>query len=487
MLESIKPTLEDIERKLLSSIGQLKDINYLKRAHITSKDFEIYPDVAEFVFTYPSKYNKMPTAKVLNTHFPNFIYEHLTDTQYILDLFRKEILAKRLRTVLHITNNSYLQLDSDEAIKFLSKNVKLLQFEGSQTNRSITDGDTNLRFENYKARQEQRKSLGFVQATTTWEDAIQFWNNGSLGIIWGLSGAGKSFFIMDLAIRIGYLKNRKVVFISPEMARYECEARFDSICGRYRGYTISSSSLIMGKQVDEEYYKKYLQEIFDKNRWVVYENDKKPFSVFDIDNIVEDEKPDILVVDGIRLIRDDSKEQDWIKLMNIINGLKNLATTKNIIIFCVAQANREEDIGYSFSILQAADKMIYISLNPHTIQKGKVITIKKQGESDEDTGLRYITVTKNRSTGKLISKSVPIIFNPNIGVIGDLVEEDGEGNVNSHKESYEKFTKAAFIFETAQKMSNAGSDGDWTGPEDDPNDNDGDPLLKNMLSEVGGL
>ena len=485
MLESIKPTLEDIERKLLSSIHNLKDLNYLKRANITPKDFEIYSEIANFIFTYPSKYSKLPTEKVIVTTFPNFAYDKVSESQYMLDMFRKEVLAKRLRTILHVTNNSYLELDSDEAIKFLAKNIKALQFEGLLTNRSMTDGDTTLRFENYKARQEQRKALGFAHDTTTWEDAIQYWNNGSLGIIWGLSGAGKSFFVMDLAIRIGYLKKRKVVFISPEMPRYEAEGRFDSICGHYKGYTLSSSNLIMGKPIDEEHYKQYLEEICNTNQWVVYENDKKPFSVFDLENIVEDEKPDILVIDGIRLMREESKEPDWIKLMNIVNGLKNLATTKNIVIFCVAQANREEDIGYSFSILQAADKMIYISLNPHIIQKGRVITIKKAGESDEDIGLRYITVTKNRNTGKLISKAIPIIFNPELGMIGDPTDENSTEYIGNHKESYNKFTKSISLLENVQKMVSEAVD-DWTGPEDDPNLDNDDHVFEGMLSEVEG-
>ena len=59
----------------------------------------------------------------------------------------------------------------------------------------------------------------------------------------------------------------------------------------------------------------------------------------------------------------------------------------------------------------------------------------------EDPEVIHVTVTKNRSTGNLIRKSVPVIFNPHQGVIGDPINEH---HVNSTKSV--KTPEASVIF-----------------------------------------
>ena len=261
LLEYQKTPIEDIERKLLSSLTKFEHWNYLRRANVTHKDFEIHQEIAKFILEYPKKFSTVPTEKIVKTQFPNFEYSKIDDTKYILDLFRKEVLARRIRSVLYTTGKTHLKLDADEAAKFLLKNAKNLVFNAS-VNRSITDGDTTLRYDVYLSRKEEAEKLGFSsEVSNPWNDAMYFWLPGMLGIIWGMWSAGKSFLAMDLAVRIAYLKNKKTVFVSPEMTRAEAESRFDSILGRYKGYNFSSSSLIMGKNIYEEKYLHFLEII----------------------------------------------------------------------------------------------------------------------------------------------------------------------------------------------------------------------------------
>ena len=425
MLEKSGPTIEQLERTVLSSIKTLSDARELLQCHISHLDFEVYPEVAEFVLTYHRQfYGKSLAAENFRIRFPEFTYSPIDDKKYIIELFRKEILTRRIRTILYTTNSSFLEMDPDEAASYLLKNTRYLIMDNTSSNRNITDGESLTRLEEYRERKELSKQSASA-ISSPWYDAMYHWMPGMLGIIWGKFGTGKSFFAMDLAIRTAYLKGRKVVFISPEMPRSEAEFRFDSLLGRYKGYTFDSAALIMGKDIDEEQYQYYLNNIKNKNLWITYENSKRAFSVMDIEAIIEIEEPWMVVIDGIRLMRDDTtyKSQDWQQLMNIIYGLKNVATTKRIVILSVAQANRDEEIGYSQGIAEASDKMIYLSTDPHSIRNGRVIP---DNTREPVENVLHVTVNKNRSTGKLIRKSVEVKFEPAIGIVGDLLNAANE-------------------------------------------------------------
>ena len=421
--------LENIERKTLSSITGISDINYLKRAGIDANDFDIYTIVADFILTYPQKFGGFPTnlEQVLQQTFPDFIFSPVNDSKYILDIFKKEVLTKKMRALIN-KGNSYLRIDADDAAAFILKYIKNLA-KSISINKSVTDGDSVSRFEQYLARKNETESLGLAQHISTWHDAMYYWSAGMLGFIWGRPGTGKSFFAMDLGIRIAYLKNKKVVFISPEMSRYEAEGRFDSLLGRYHHYTLDSAAIIMGKDIDETAYKEYLESIQGRNLWITYNSGRKAFTLDDIENIIDTENPYLVIIDGIRLIATEGRGEDWQKLMNIVSYLKNLAMTKNVIIFGVAQENRDEQVAYSDSIVQFADKMIHIALMSHRFRGTRIIYDEQPSPDDkENPEIIYVTVTKNRSTGNLIRKSIPVIFNPHQGVIGDPINEHNISN-----------------------------------------------------------
>ena len=434
--------LEEIERKTISSITGLSDINYLKRSGIDANDFDIYTEVATFVLTYTQKFGGFPQnlGQVLQQTFPDFVFTQVSDSKYILDLFKKEVLTKKIRALMN-KGNSYLRIDPDDAAAFILKYAKNLA-KSATIEKSVTDGETASRFEQYLHRRSETQSLGFAQHISTWHDAMYYWSSGMLGFIWGRPGVGKSFFAMDLGIRISYLKDRKTVFISPEMSRYETEGRFDSLLGHYYNYTFDSAALIMGKDIHEAEYQKYLESIKGKGLWITYNSGRKAFTLDDIENIIDTESPYLVIIDGIRLIATEGRGEDWQKLMHIVSNLKNLAMTKNVIIFGVAQENRDEQVAYSDSIVQFADKMIHVALIPHRFRGTRIIYEEQPTDGAiEDPEVIHVTVTKNRSTGNLIRKSVPVIFNPHQGVIGDPINEH---HVNSTKSV--KTPEASVIF-----------------------------------------
>ena len=129
------------------------------------------------------------------------------------------------------------------------------------------------------------------------------------------------------------------------------------------------------------------------------------FSIANINNIVDEFCPDLVVIDGISFIEAHSKDI-WERMKVICDELKKLAQNQKVVIIVSAQVNREAgdnmpkvtQVAYSDSILQAADVGIMMS--------GDI----------EKPDIRYITLPKIRS-GKAVNSRILIKFDVNRGVI----------------------------------------------------------------------
>lgn len=442
MLEHDKPTIEDIERKTLSSISKYEDLVYLDRAHISAKDFEIYPEIATFIFEYPYKYNKFPDEDIIKTQFSNFNYTPVKHVKYILNLFRKEITTRRTREILS-TANKYLKMDADEAVSYLLKSSKHLLFESSLTNRSVADGETQQFIDSYLTGLEESKKLGISKFVSPWINTMYQWPLGSVGVFWGRQGAGKSFLAMDTSIRVAYNKKKKVICISPELSKRDMNCRFHSVLGRYHKYSFDSSKLIQNLEMENfDDYTSFLNKIAHTDLWVTYETGREKFTTATIESIIDNESPYLVYVDGLTLIKDNTsdKVEGWEHVQNVIMDLKNMAIMKGIVILGVAHSNRVDEVSYD-SVGKFADRLIHVAEWPHALVDGRIErrTISQQNANRND--IRYVLITKNR-TGITMAKSVEILFDPSIGLIGDLNDKTVEqAKVENTYKHFEELVK----------------------------------------------
>ena len=172
---------------------------------------------------------------------------------------------------------------------------------------------------------------------------------------------------------IAYSLGKRVLFFSPELSIVELEARWDTIMGKITGYEFSNMGLVRGTLSNPTEYKDWLEQISDRSDWMSVVGDayKKALTLGSIEDITAKFQPDIVVVDGIYLIKDSKKNiNTWEKVMNVTYGLKSLATSRNIVVLASNQLGRGsteketpsiDEVGYSFAFAQAVDQCLIIS------------------------------------------------------------------------------------------------------------------------------
>ena len=426
-------TIERTERRLLSSITDSRKLLSLRTKGITPATFVVHKDVATFIWKYYKEYlGKIPSKELLINEFKDFQYEPFDDFEYIYNSFRQEVLNRRIRETVHSTLD-ILKVNPDDAYKYLTEHVRNLR-EAISVNRSVSDGQTDEKIDEYLQRGTNFEKLYPISSNASdIELALYFWPKGAFGIFQGITSVGKSYFTMDLAIRTAYMKDWKTVILSAEMPKDQCEIRFYSLLGRYSGYTFDPTSLLIGKGVNIKQYQEFLSSIKGREKWIIRDTPPtSPFTMDIIHSIVEDEMPDLLIMDGLELVQDTNiKAPDWVQKGNVAYGLKSLATVKNLVVFATVQATRlaakkfkltNEDVSNSYSIPRAADVVINIMYSKGDMN-GNIVEEMDSEEMDTGNGKeRLISVSKNRITGKLVSKPRRILFNPSAGEVGDLLE-----------------------------------------------------------------
>jgi replicative DNA helicase len=186
-------------------------------------------------------------------------------------------------------------------------------------------------------------------------------------IIAAESGAGKSFFLNNLAIQMWmqqntictskseYTKGNNVLYFSLEMPYDQCFRRTMSRLAEVSSYALRDAKIQdeeelkrLGKAASFMYHFPNDFEIVDIPRGVTVEQIEERY----LESISRGNDPNIVVVDYIGLMESSEKESDdWLKLGHISAKLHEFARRYNLIVLTAAQLNRtkgksnEEKIG----------------------------------------------------------------------------------------------------------------------------------------------
>jgi replicative DNA helicase len=182
---------------------------------------------------------------------------------------------------------------------------------------------------------------------------------GELLLIGGESGAGKSMLLMNMALQIwmqentieqttNFTKGYNVLYFSLEMPLKPCRNR---IYARLSGIP---SKLIRNPMNKENKVKLSNEERTSlKNSLQFIKNYPYEFEIVDIprdataeqiEMLLEESRakfsPDVLVIDYLGLMNEDSKDDDWLKLGKIAGKVHELGRVHNLITLSAVQLNR---------------------------------------------------------------------------------------------------------------------------------------------------
>ena len=284
----------------------------------------------------------------------------------------------------------------------------------------LYDSGSLQRLEEYAERLAQRKdrSLGMLGIPTPFKTLNRLgvgWMPGELYSLFARPTVGKSFMsvkVAAVALKQGY----KTLLISTEMPVKAMSMRMDAFLGKLMGYEFSLTKLRRGEEgLDVVAYEKFLTEMNSNNLLFPHHLGFDALNISTIRNLVRKYSPDILVVDGVYLLSDDSNRAKWEQNDNLFKGLKNIAMAHEIPVFCTTQAGREAvDLFKPPKLNQVANGDALVRASDIAFAMSKV---------EEDDNLRFLYYMKQRDDAEIKDRSI-MKWNVDVGDVQELMQED---------------------------------------------------------------
>ena len=361
----------DNEYRLVSKV--IYDRNIIPVLEKGVKDDWIVDDelrrVWKFVREHYVNYREVPSAVVINDHFPNFKVLKVEDTiDYLIDTmlaFRRNMIT---RNGIQDTVQIMASNDHDAALAEMSKVISEVNAQGIVgTNHLDLTKDPDKFWEEYQNVQNS-VLLGVPTGFAKIDEATAGLQGGQLITLIAPPKTGKSQIALRMAANV-HNSGLVPMFQSFEMNNHEQTQRYLSMEAH-----VSNARFRRGRlQTDEE---DRLINLLDDLKT------QKPFHFVDaingltIDSLMakaEQLKPDVLFVDGVYLMLDqvtgDANTPQ--ALTNITRGLKRVAqrldipviiTTQTLLWKMRAGKVSADSIGYSSSFFQDSD--VILGLEP---------------------------------------------------------------------------------------------------------------------------
>jgi replicative DNA helicase len=384
------------ESKLISAAIQVRDLSPLFERGVTDSWFSDDEDrrIWSFMRQHFAKYAESPSIEVIQSNFPSYRVQELTDSMdYLLDDLvdkrRKLSITNTLRSAVdEIQNNK----DHEAALLLMQNGLVKLEEEGLNKTSDINlIQTTESRWEDYLFRKNNPGLLGVATGFPTIDAVTNGLQNGQLIVIVATPKTGKSTLALQIANNI-HKQDMSPMFQSFEMTNREQQNRYDSMRAQ-----VSHNRLISGTLTQDE--EKRFQEALnnmsedESDFWLV--DAAHGITVSAIQSKIQTLNPDVVFIDGVYLMMDEQTGESNTPqaLTGITRALKRLAQRTNKPIVITTQALNwktkkgkvsTDSIGYSSSFLQDADV---------------VFGLEREDENVDDT--RTLKVMAARNSGNV--------------------------------------------------------------------------------------
>ena len=407
---------EEIERTLISSLKTPEHLQVLRQKYrITQQHFAYYQDEAIFVWDYIEAWGKAPDLNLMTASYPKFQYTPTDSFDYITEIFRKDYVRRAAFLAIEAHEDAINQDSETGIVGVISTLQALLRHDDSI--RCVIDTDAAKRFQNYKDRADGISKQRMWWGIEPFDNFPVMLLKGYLVGVLANTKVGKSWLGLKIALA-NYLKGFKITIISPEFTRDDMEGRVDTILAHEIGLPISHEKLMTGVPGIEENYKKYLQTMDKKNLVFHLASTSSRVTVSSIAQIIKTDKPDMVLIDGIYLVKDEERGgTSWDAMYNKCTGLKALATEANVAIVVTNQSGRERNSDENSSTPAKADNVAYGYDFNRLVDI--LVTI---GKSMVNPTVREVAIPLIRN-GRDVKGSYEITFDTDAGNIGNSLAE----------------------------------------------------------------
>lgn len=367
-----------VERGFISKLIESKDFKLLKEQQI--KPFFLTGDNRR-VFIYIQDCFKstgeVPTPRVIKQKFPSYDLEfHIVEGEQIvgtdetLSYWCKELRTKaKHNRMADITESVAEKLDNgdtEEAYALMKQGVWKIEDEIVESDSVDITKDTDDRKEAYLERKKNKGMMGIPTGIAHLDYMIKGLIKETLTTLIATTGVGKTWFLV-LVGAYAQLNGYRVVCFITEMSADIMRDRFEAMLfGMMYGdfnYSNFKSGTLSKEQ--EDLYFEFLEEDLPKLEPLVLETATGVSSVV---AVIEQEKPDLVLVDGAYLMEDEQgAKDDWLRVTHITRDLKKVAKNWHVPILINSQADQNTskktgpalgDIKYSQAIGQDSDNIL---------------------------------------------------------------------------------------------------------------------------------
>jgi len=343
--ESYTASPRDLERHLLSAIQGPEDMMLLERLGVTEKTFRDPTCRSAFVYIRESltRTGKVPSDADLKSLGGVARIKEATDLEGVATLVRNHEMALNAREV--ITQRwSDLEEDAPRGLALLVQDLSSLQ-SGDLGHTAYSDSTAMGRLAEQDKRRRRLAEGGVVGIPTglrAFDSVGAGWSPGEIVTVMGVTGIGKSWMLVYMG-SVAYQAGYRVLFIEPELGRWETECRVDTVLGRMNGFEFSNKALLRG-QVDRAKYEEWLRMFAQNDRWVTAVASDTPTGIFTseaIVNLVNTYKPDVLMIDGFHRLGAHASLATWEQIKFCSNAMKSLSVRHDLVTIAATQVQRE--------------------------------------------------------------------------------------------------------------------------------------------------
>lgn len=324
--------------------------------------------IVQWIVDYTSRYGTPPTVERLNSVFPTFV--PVKTTNPLGDTYDNALRKRRnLYTREFMTKiQAELKAGADplDYIRDLYEKIRV--------------GDSNVtRYSTYDRSTYHRKGTSYPYGVGVIDQYTGGIAKGDLVYLIGRLGTGKTTLALWCLSK--WLTNgRRILMVSNENRADDVIAKIDSYIGGFnpiKKRTMQWTDDDLNRLSTVSFIASHMEgEVFIPNRPVQ--------TVDEVQNMIYSYQPDIVVVDGIYLIRGMQGESHWEKITNVSRSLKQLAEGEGVPVLGIHQASRQaigrkieiEHIAFADALAQDAD--LVMAINP------------------EDDGTIFVEAIKNR-------------------------------------------------------------------------------------------
>ena len=331
-----------VELQILSKVLQTKSMSLILDNELSEDYFNSYREEFNYIQHHYREFGVVPDKETFLYEFPEFsVLDVQESEQFMIDTIREEyVYAQTVPIVNELADR--MKKNSYDAVHYLQGQIQHLSELISSKNPPLDlVKQAKTRLEKYEEKKQDSSSFYIPTGLRELDDIIGGWNKeGELAVILMRTSQGKSW-LLQYFLTHAWQVGLRVGMYEPEMSSIITGYRFDTLYGHF-----SNSDITKGN--DAPGYAKYVEELLSKENPFFLIPSTEHLDVPGIKKFIQDNKLDIMAIDGISYLRDyRATRYDSLSttLTHIAEDLMALSIELGVPILTVVQSNRGDERG----------------------------------------------------------------------------------------------------------------------------------------------